>query len=399
MKKIKLIIPLFIILIISIITTLFITKQDKTIKPIKVPSIYINTKEEINDNYINSTITINNKQYNNTKIKLRGHITKYEDKHPYTIKFNKKIKLFNLTESKKYVLLANTFDNSLMRNKLVYDFANKTSIKYTVKSMYVDLYINNKYIGNYLLCDKIKVAPNKVNIDKNNDYLLEYDISKNNLDKTSITTKINKWRFIIRSPKNITKNKLSKLDKLLNNIEKVLQRNNYKEISKYIDINSFIDTYIIEEYFKDVDCNLSSLYMYIKGNKLYAGPIWDFDQSMGLSLAEEYNTKSGNSTEGLYCDKNIFRKLLNNKEFKNRVIKRYNELQKEIKKLYTDNNHTKSEITKNYIMYKDSLIRNNCKWKKDIACKKEDYKQRLAYVRKWLKNRNEWLLKEYNEKS
>ena len=63
MKKIKLIIPLFIILIISIITTLFITKQDKTIKPIKVPSIYINTKEEINDNYINSTITINNKQY------------------------------------------------------------------------------------------------------------------------------------------------------------------------------------------------------------------------------------------------------------------------------------------------------------------------------------------------
>ena len=78
----------------------------------------------------------------------------------------------------------------------------------------------------------------------------------------------------------------------------------------YIHRNDIGDQTIIEEYFKDVDCNLSSLYMYIKGNKLYAGPIWDFDQSMGLSLAEEYNTKSGNSTEGLYCTKNIFRKVL-----------------------------------------------------------------------------------------
>ena len=46
-------------------------------------------------------------------------------------------------------------------------------------------------------------------------------------------------------------------------------------------------------------------------------------------------------------------------------------------------------------MYKDSLLKNNCKWKKDVGCKEEDYKQRLAYIRKWLKNRNEWLLKEY----
>ena len=316
-------------------------------------------------------------------MKLRGHSTRYEKKQPYTIKFNRKTKLFNLTESKKFVLLANTFDNSLMRNKLVYDFANKTSIKYTVKSIYVDLYINNEYIGNYLLCDKIDVSFNKINIDKTNDYLLEYDISKNNLDKTSITTKINKWRFIIRSPKNITKNKLSKLNKLLNNIEKVLQRNNYKEISKSIDINSFIDTYIIEEYFKDVDCNLSSLYMYFKGNKLYAGPIWDFDLSMGLSADKEYNNNSNTSYEGLYCNKNIYGELLENKEFKNKVIKRYNELQKEIKKLYTDDNNTKLEITKNYKMYKDSLLKNNCKWKKDIACTLEDYKQRLEYVRKW----------------
>ena len=159
------------------------------------------------------------------------------------------------------------------------------------------------------------------------------------------------------------------------------------------------DTYIIEEYFKDVDCNLSSLYMYFKGNKLYAGPIWDFDLSMGLSADKEYNNNSNTSYEGLYCNKNIYGELLENKEFKNKVIKRYNELQKEIKKLYTDDNNTKSEITKNYKMYKDSLLKNNCKWKKDIACTLEDYKQRLEYVRKWLKNRNEWLLKEYNEKS
>ncbi len=393
MKKRYIIIFIIIIIVINTSIIFLMNYKSKDIKPKTVPKLYINTSNEINDNYSNIKLDIidNNKKinYNNVKIKLRGHITRYEEKHPFTIKFDKKTKLFNLTESKKYVLLANTFDVTLMRNKLVYDFASKTSIKYTVKSTYVDLYINNNYIGNYLLCDKISVDKDKINIDKNKDYLIELETPLDRNNDIYIYSKINNWRFRIKSPKNINDKQKKKLQLLLNNTEKIIESNNYKDISKHIDIQSFVDSYIIQEYFKNVDCNISSLYFYFKDNKLYAGPAWDFDQSMGLSEDKEYNNGFGKSYEGLYCNKNIYEKLLKNKEFKKEVIKRYNNLQKHIKNTY------KKDIPNNYIMYKDTYLKNGCLWKKDIACREQDYQARINYIKKWLKNRNKWLLNYY----
>ena len=382
------------VILISLTIFLIIKKENNNSN---VPKIYLKVKDKINDNYAYGKINIDNIQYD-VKVKLRGHSTKLKKKQSYTIKFNKDTKLFNLSKDNKYTLISNIFDKSLIRNKMVYDFSNKSKIKYTVKSLYVDLYLNNKYMGNYLLCDKIDIKENKVNIKKNSDYLLEYDTINNENSKKYITTKNYKWRFQVKN--NINKYQEKDLINKLNKIETIIKKNNYNDIKEYIDIDSFIDSYIIEEYFKDVDCNHSSLYFYLKDNKLYAGPIWDFDLSMGLTMNSNeddfeylnengFGNKSNHSYEGIYCNKNIYKELLKNKKFKKMVKKRYLELQTEIEKLYTNKEQSYISYTTN--RYYKEFKKNNCRWRKDV-CEDKYYDIYIKHLKKWLKNRNNWLL-------
>ena len=161
----------------------------------------------------------------------------------------------------------------------------------------------------------------------------------------------------------------------------------------------------MQEYFKDVDCDFSSLYFYIKDNKIYAGPAWDFDLSMGLRYPlhsyDEYNNRnnlgnnSGNSYESLYCSKNIYGELLKVEKIKKKVRRRYQELQPLIRSLYTTDKLKYSVIDQYTHFYKTYYDKNNIIWKQDWVVD-ESYEDRLNYLKNWLKLRNEWLLSEYH---
>ena len=101
-----------------------------------------------------------------SKIHVRGNSTAGADKKPYKIKLGKKADLFGLggkVKNKHWVLLANCFDESLMRNKLCYDLSEKFGLL-SMKSTWVDVVMNGKYVGNYQLCQHIRVAEERVNI-------------------------------------------------------------------------------------------------------------------------------------------------------------------------------------------------------------------------------------------
>lgn len=107
-----------------------------------------------------------------SKLHVRGNSTAGQDKKPYKIKLNKKADLFemggkdadgNPIKNKHWVLLANCFDESLMRNKLCYDLSEKFGLL-SMKSTWVDVVMNGKYVGNYQLCQHIRVAEERVNV-------------------------------------------------------------------------------------------------------------------------------------------------------------------------------------------------------------------------------------------
>lgn len=98
---------------------------------------------------------------------VRGNSTAGGAKKPYKIKLNKKTDLFGMgdgVKNKHWVLLANFFDESLMRNKVCYDLAGVFGAPTWMKSEWVDVVMNGDYIGNYQLCQHIRVAEDRINI-------------------------------------------------------------------------------------------------------------------------------------------------------------------------------------------------------------------------------------------
>lgn len=104
-------------------------------------------------------------------------------KYPYNIKLSSKVKLFGMEKSKKWCLLANDFDQSLIRNKFIFDLAEDAGMAYTPESEYADVYQNGRYIGNYLVTSKVEVDSKRVDI-----YDLEgetEDVNSEDLDSYS----------------------------------------------------------------------------------------------------------------------------------------------------------------------------------------------------------------------
>ena len=104
-----------------------------------------------------------------TQIKGRGNSSweaaqRLFYKYPYNIKLESKVALYGMKKSKKWCLLANDFDQSLLRNKFIYDVAQDAGLAYTPDNEYADVYQNGRYIGNYLVTSKIEVDKNRVNI-------------------------------------------------------------------------------------------------------------------------------------------------------------------------------------------------------------------------------------------
>jgi len=139
----------------------------------ELPVIYIDTTHAIGEEYTTGkmamsgnedyTVANTNFYYGDLEIKLRGNSTMYRDKSPYKIKLASKCDLFGMGANKHWVLLANDIDHTLIRNKLVYDFASDIGME-SMSSLNVSLVVNNSYMGVYQLCEQIRIGNTRVNI-------------------------------------------------------------------------------------------------------------------------------------------------------------------------------------------------------------------------------------------
>ena len=167
--------------------------EDVVIIKSDVPALYINLKNNVTLQTINggskdikykATFKIigdDNAKYNisddNIEIKGRGNTSWAMKKKSYQIKLNKKQNLFDIGngKSKKWVLLANYSDPTLLKNKIMYDLCVKANLSSIPNSKSVDLYVNGDYIGNYLLCDKVEIGSARINLKNKNAVLAELD--------------------------------------------------------------------------------------------------------------------------------------------------------------------------------------------------------------------------------
>ena len=155
-------------------------------EPGDIAAVYIETDNTVNpDYYVGCTIRIVDKEggeyaelYDSAaSIKIRGNSTSSGAKKPYNFKFSSKTNVFGMGKAKKWCLLANCYEKTLIRNEMVFDFARQTVLRYTPDSVFVDVYFNGVLSGNYILCEAVEDGSSRVDINTDaNEFLLERDV-------------------------------------------------------------------------------------------------------------------------------------------------------------------------------------------------------------------------------
>lgn len=221
-------------------------------------------------------------------IRLRGNSTMGAPKKPFRIKFDKKQSLFGLTKAKSWVLLANYYDKSNIRNYLAYNMANRMEhLGFQPSAIFVEVIFNGSYIGLYLLSEQMQTGEGRVDIEDlvddegNPSYFLEQNVRAKDEagqveNETYFTMNNGTYVYEYKFPEPVTAEQNEYIKNYFEETENAIKnKSNYE---KYIDVNSFIDYYLVQELFKNVDVASTSQY-YVKyaNGKLHMGPVWDFD--------------------------------------------------------------------------------------------------------------------------
>lgn len=258
-------------------------------------------------------------------IRLRGNSTQKFPKKPFAIKLVDKAPVLGMPKHKRWVLLANWMDRTMLRNAVALEVAHRTDSAYindgigwSPRGTSVEVVMDGRHVGNYYFCEQIKIDGDRVDItdcyeDVENPtpetcgYLLEFDDAMDEVNNFRTSRGI-PCMFKDEVPANseffnYVKNKVE-------GIENSLNAENYEEAYKNLDINSVIDYFFIQELtFNDEYKHPKSVYMYIDGpGKLTAGPVWDFDWQTFINYdkVQAMNSKYGgtyscrNTNEWLY---------------------------------------------------------------------------------------------------
>ena len=209
-------------------------------------------------------------------IRGRGNSTWGAPKKPYSITFNEKQSLLGMAEAKKWILLANYLDRTLIRNAVAFEIAKKTNLEWTPSGKFAEIFLNGKFLGNYFICEKIQINKNRLNLSKDS-YLLEFDTNYD--EDFKFRTSIKNLPVYIKNPDIPSEAQLTYITDYIDTIECILYGDCQNiAIENYLDLQSFADYLIVYELTENSEPrHPKSVFMYKGTELLKAGPVWDFD--------------------------------------------------------------------------------------------------------------------------
>lgn len=308
------------------IPTLFLTTQSGNKRGIDGDKEY---EEKISLTLYNPVgeVEYSSKSYKDT-INGRGNSTWKLEKKPYVIKTESACSLLGLPAADKWILLANGYDESGIRNKLAYQMAHCAEFEWSPSGEFVDVYINGDYEGVYLLSEKVEILENRLNQDKNATALFSRDLpSRWDSQESVFYTKSGKSLGIYypTSQEKQFKQAKGKTTEMMQTIEELLNAES-DEVFNLIDLDSWVKRYLMDETLLNRDGEWFSSYYYwnytLPNEKVYAGPIWDYDLSLGNTNNEW--SKLWGTPNRLICDVTPwYTQLMRMEKFHDRAVELY----------------------------------------------------------------------------
>ena len=323
-----------------------------------IPVIHIKTKNSApilnKKDYVDGTITISDpeKLYSDVAefsaemgIRGRGNSTWSFPKKPWKVKLKEKASLLGMPADKEWALLANYADRTLVRNIVAMKLSEICGFSWTPRMHSVEVYLNGKYQGVYTLCEHKKVSSDRVDIDVVGEdvtggdaitggYYLEIEEQQ---DETTCWWTSMGVPMMFSNPEEPNSEQLAYVKSLFESFEQALWAKDYSQTSgypKYIDVDSFVDYYIVQELTKNIDGNLrkSSFITKERGKKMEMYHLWDFDLTLGNCGYFWGNVGNGPENFWIKLDK-WYPHLFADPAFVDKVQKRWNELKPEFEKI------------------------------------------------------------------
>lgn len=379
-------------------------KKYPSVAEIRITSEAMNRRLLWEDGYVEALIRIEAEGFDDIvdkcEVKVRGNSTLEADKLSYAFRFDDNAAVLGMGKGKKWVLLANAYDPTLMRNYIALYTASKLRLNYTSEYRYADLWINDTYQGNYLLTEPVQDGGDRVDIHPAaGDFLIEYEKTRIDEDETSYIVTDDGYRYLIHDPKHASEKQAEYVLEIMNHVEEVISEIKLGDIeaestasmtiksktteseaagseatgseaarskatgseaarleaaeskaaaeklSNVIDVDSFVDYCVFAELMKSVDMGFSSEFYYYKDGILYAGPVWDYDMSAGNVNSSYYTHYSnlattGDSAQGFWIEEQgkLLKELMDCPQFEKLVWDRYHEkdVQDIITHIYSD---------------------------------------------------------------
>lgn len=269
----------------------------------------------------------------------RGNVTWGAEKKPYQLTLPERMSLLGMPAARRWLLIANAFDKSLLRNQTAFALAGAAGVAFTPESRQVELYVNGEYQGCYLLCEKVEVGDGRVDIpslEKRNlaaaldtgqpweeeplpwqsgrrgepghrrytgledlpgagegGWLFELELPERYLEdhKPGFISRLGQ-PVCVQSPASASRQQVEEMAALYQRLEDALYptaEGPAEPLEELIDLRSFARKYLVEEIVKNLDASMSSQYLYklpdAASPRLYAGPVWDYDKSLAGSGA------------------------------------------------------------------------------------------------------------------
>ena len=262
------------------------------------------------------------------EIKGRGNSTWREyAKKPYQIKFSKKTSVLGMPAAKKWILLANASDDSMIRTRLVYDAAEQMDFPFVTEYQYVDLWIDGQYLGVYLLGEKAEIGKGRLNLQDPAGAMFELDNGfATDEDHYFFEGRLNSYfalKEIVEEDDEHIQQAMTNFQTAMTRLTTALTSQGWENLSlsqlnEMIDVDSLARYYLMNEYVLNGESFFTSFFWYQDGasDVLHVGPLWDFDTCMG-NKNEKVTDYNASSTSVL------MKKMLNIPAFYQRVQELY----------------------------------------------------------------------------
>ena len=378
-------------------------------------------RELWHDGYLTIEGTTEHFLLTDTPVRLRGRGNstwiRGPEKRPLRIRFAEaQYFLDSPYPARDWILLANHFDMSLLRNYAAFYLASMLEgMDWTPFTRIVHLYVNGEYRGVYQLTDERDVGVGRADLTFDPDptlseYFFELDghmvgwLADGNVENVDFFVAHDR-AYDIRFPSRSDRGgHLEYLKDYVIRVGEAAMTHSYSEISALVDIDSLVDFYIVQELFKNIDVGNFSVFMQIRGQgenrRLYFGPVWDFDRSAGNTL---YWTEYANLFAVIYNE--WFNGFFSAPEIYERRLSRWNELivgpiPQLLDRLVHLQEHYSDALLRNFVPHYN-LFEGEPEWFDMIPEATREIKShsgQLEYLIEWLSSRANWLDDYFNRR-